>query len=68
MEPTDEAPTPIALVAVTVNVYGVPVVSPFTVIGLALAVDVMPPGFDVTVYEVITLPPLDVGAVNGTRT
>ena len=40
-----------------------PLVSPLTVSGLALPVAVFPPGFDVTLYEVIALPPLDAGAV-----
>jgi hypothetical protein len=40
---------PIALVAVTVNVYTVPFVNPGTMIGLAAPVAVMPPGLDVTV-------------------
>jgi hypothetical protein len=40
---------PTALVAVTVNVYGVPVVKPVTTIGDDVPVAVMPPGLDVTV-------------------
>jgi hypothetical protein len=36
-------------------------VSPVIVIGLATPVAVMPPGFDVTVYEVMALPPFDAG-------
>ena len=38
-------------------------VSPLTVIGLAPPVAVMPPGFDVTRYDVIALPPLEAGGV-----
>jgi hypothetical protein len=40
---------PMALVAVTVNVYGVPLVRPLTVQGLEAAVQVMLPGDEVTV-------------------
>jgi hypothetical protein len=48
-EATDAAPVPMVLVAVTVNVYAVPLVSPLTVTGLAVPALVIPPGFDVTV-------------------
>ena len=47
--------------ATTVNVYGVPFVSPVTVHGLAAALHVFAPGFDVTTYPVIDAPPLFVG-------
>ncbi len=40
-----------------------PFVRPVTVIGLEAPVAVMPPGLEVTVYEVIALPPFDEGAV-----
>ena len=40
-----------------------PLVSPVIVIGLAVPDLVMPPGFDVTVYEVMGLPPSDAGGV-----
>ena len=40
---------PITLVAVTVKVYGVPLVRPVTMIGPPVAKPVMPPGFDVAV-------------------
>ena len=40
---------PTAFVAVTVNVYAVPLVRPVTVIGDALPVPVIPPGLEVTV-------------------
>ena len=43
----DPVPTP--FVAVTVNVYGVPLLSPLTVMGLAELVPVKLPGFEVTV-------------------
>ena len=59
----DEAPVPIAFVACTVNVYAVPLVSPTTVIGLAPPVAVIPPGLDVTLYDVIALPPFEAGGV-----
>lgn len=54
-------------VAVTVNVYAVPLVSPGTVIGLPAPVPVAPPGFAVTVYPVIDAPPLEDGAVKLTE-
>jgi hypothetical protein len=57
---------PLILVATTVKVYGVPLVSPVTVIGLAAPVMVIPPGVEVTVYPVIADPPLLPGAVNVT--
>jgi hypothetical protein len=48
-EGVDAGPVPSPLVAVTVNVYAVPFVSPFTVIGLDAPVLPIPPGLDVTV-------------------
>jgi hypothetical protein len=57
---------PIAFVAVTVNVYEVPVVNPETVMGEDAPVPVMLPGLDVAVYPVIVEPPLSDGAVNVT--
>jgi hypothetical protein len=45
----DAALVPALLVAVMVNVYGVPFVSPLTVMGLEEPVPVRPPGFEVTV-------------------
>ena len=42
-------PVPEPLVAVTVNVYAVPVVKPETVIGEEAPVPVNPPGLEVTV-------------------
>jgi hypothetical protein len=42
-------PVPVALVAVTTNVYAVPVVRPETVIGEEVPVPVKPPGLDVAV-------------------
>jgi hypothetical protein len=54
---------PILLLAVTVNVYGVPLVSPVTVIGEPPPVAVNPPIFEVTVYVVIADPPLETGGV-----
>jgi len=61
------AETPPADVAVTVNVYAVPDVNPFTVIGLVDPVPVIPPGDDVAVYPVIGNL-LYAGAVNATVT
>ncbi len=40
-----------------------PLVRPVTVIGEEPPVPVRPPGLEVTVYEVMTEPPLDTGAV-----
>ena len=48
-EGDDAAPVPTAFVAVTVKVYGVPFVSPVTVMGLPVPVAVIPLGFEVTV-------------------
>jgi hypothetical protein len=45
----DSEPLPTAFVAWTVNVYGVPLVRPVTVIGLAVPVAVLLPGVEVTV-------------------
>jgi hypothetical protein len=49
LDGADATPVPIALVAVTVNVYGVPLVNPITVRGLAEPVAVNPPRDDLTV-------------------
>jgi hypothetical protein len=65
-EATLGRPVPLAFVAVTVKVYAVPLMSTITVIGLAVPVEVIPPGFEVTVYPVIAEPPLLDGAVNVT--
>jgi len=55
------------LVAVTVNVYGVPLVNPVTAAVVApVVVAVSPPGAEVTVYPVIADPPLLAGAVHDT--
>ena len=62
----EAVPVPIALVAVTVKVYAVPLVSPVTVIGedVPLAVTAVPPpkGVAFTVYPVITDEPTLLGA------
>ena len=60
------APVPALLVAVTVNVYAVPLVSPVTTIGDPAPVLNTPPGLAVTRYCVIAAPPLLAGAVNVT--
>jgi len=60
----DALPVPAALVAVTVKVYVVPLVRPVTISGEEPPVAVNPPGEDVTVYEVMALPPLLAGGVN----
>ena len=57
---------PATFVAITVNVYAVPFVSPVTtcVVDVVPALLSTPPaGLDVTVYPVIALPPLLTGAV-----
>lgn len=54
----DGALVPIALAAVTVNVYVTEFVSPKTVIGLDVLTPVNPPGFDVAVNPVIGEPPV----------
>ena len=64
LDAEDAKDIPLTLVAVTVNVYAVPFVSPVTVIGLDAPVPVCPPD-DVTVYPVIAEPPV-AGAVNVT--
>ena len=48
LEAAEAAPVPAAFVAVTVKVYVVPLISPVTVIGLAVPVPVKPPGEEVT--------------------
>src|SRR5215831_16053642 len=65
LDAAEAGPVPAALVAVTVNVYAVPLVRPVTVavVVLPLVLAVSPPGADVTVYPVIALPPLEAGAV-----
>ena len=63
----DAAEVPIALVALTVNVYAVPFVRLVTVAAVAPVVDaVRPPGAAVTVYPVIGEPPSLTGAVHDT--
>jgi len=61
----DAVLVPTAFVAVTVNVYDVPFVSPVTVIGDAPPV-ADTPVLEVTVYVVIAAPPVEAGAVNET--
>jgi hypothetical protein len=58
--------TPAMFVAVTVNVYAVPLVRPVTVMGDPAELALMPPGFDVAVYEVIDEPPSDAGGAKVT--
>jgi hypothetical protein len=65
----DSGLDPTALLAVTVNVYAVPLVSPLTVAEVADAFDTwtgafaVDPTYGVTVYPVIALPPLSDGAL-----
>jgi hypothetical protein len=49
LDADDAAPVPTPLVAVTVKLYAVPLVSPLTRIGLAEPPPVNPPGLTVTV-------------------
>jgi hypothetical protein len=56
LEAVEAVEVPIALVAVTVNVYEVPFVSPVTTIGLCDPDAVAPSGEAVTVYVVIAEP------------
>jgi len=60
-EGADAAPVPATFVAATVKLYAVPFASPVTVIGLPAPVAVRPSGFDVIKYEMIALPPSNVG-------
>lgn len=63
-ESADGRPVPAEFVAVTVNVYAVPFVKPLTVAEVVLPLTVADtlPGDEVTVYDVIDAPPLEVGA------
>src|SRR6478735_4656411 len=58
----DAGPVPTSLVAVTENVYAMPLVRPVSVQLSALVRQMRPPGFAVAVYDVTTDPPLDAGA------
>jgi hypothetical protein len=49
LEAAEDEPVPTPLVAVTVKVYGVPLVNPLTMRGLAPPETVWPPGVEVTV-------------------
>ncbi len=66
----DELEVPTVLVAVTVNVYAVPLVRPLIVQESAPDDNpqVRPPGLVVTVYAVIVDPPLLTGALHDTTT
>ena len=63
---TEALPVPTLLVAVTVNVYAVPLVRPVTTMGLDEPEAVSPPELEVTVYEVIDAPPVDAGTSKAT--
>ena len=68
VEADDTTLVPTALVAVTVNVYAVPLVSPVT-LAASVPLDqlaVCPPGLAVTMYPVINDPPVDAGALHVT--
>jgi hypothetical protein len=63
-EAVEAGPVPAALVAVTANVYAVPLARPVTTIVVApVVLAMMLPGEEVTVYAVIAEPPFDDGAV-----
>ena len=64
----DGSDVPVALVAVTVNVYDTPFVNPLTVHdnGPVVQVHCAPPGDAVTVYPVIVEPPVHAGADHDT--
>ncbi len=62
----DAALVPTALVAVTEQVYAVPLARPVTVSGEAGPDAENPPGLQVAVYEVMGDPPSLAGAVNAT--
>ena len=66
-EAVDGEPVPAAFVAVTVNVYEVPLVRPVTVQLVVAVVQVNEPGDEVTVYPVIAEPPEE-AAVHDTVT
>lgn len=65
----DAGPVPMALVAVTVNVYGVPLVRPCTKqVKAVVVVQVSPPGSAVTVYLVMAASPAEAGGAHATVT
>ena len=66
---TDAGPVPTRLLAVTVNEYAVPFVSPPIVqLGVPVVVQVAPPGLTLTTYEVMAAPPSDEGGAQSTAT
>ena len=67
-EAPEAEPVPAALVAVTVNVYAVPLVRPVTAHDVVAVVQVEPPDEAVTVYEVMGAPPVENGADQETNT
>jgi hypothetical protein len=64
LDAVDASDVPVALPAVTVNVYEVEGVNPVIVIGLDAPVAVIEPGLESTV-NVVAAPPLAVFSVNG---
>ena len=58
----DAGPSPLEFVATTVKVYIVPLLSPATVVDVAVLVAMTPPGEEVTVYIFIEEPPSSTGA------
>ena len=63
---TEAEPVPEAFVAVTVNVYEVPLVRPVTVQPVVAVEHVKEPGDEVTVYDEIAAPPVLDGALHDT--
>ena len=62
---SDSGLVPTALVAVAVSVYAVPLVRSSTVhVRAVLVSQVSPPGVAVTVYPLMGVPPVNVGAVH----
>jgi len=63
-EIADAVLVPALFVAVTLNVYELPLVNPLMVHVVVVVVQKAPPGAAVTVYSVIGAPPLEPGAVH----
>src|SRR5207253_4443256 len=66
LEASEGALLPTALLATTVKVYAVPLVRPVSVADVPVTVALAPVGLEVTVYEVMALPPSLTGAVQET--
>ena len=66
VDAADAGPVPAEFVAVTVNMYEVPLVRPETVHTFVEVVHVFESGIEVTVNELTAKPPVDVGADHDT--